>query len=261
MNTFKIPGLGVAIAVGALFLAGCKKEVGKETAVEQLSFNNTSIFQFFNASIPNAATDPRKDYLYVDAKALTGAHVTYGSLFPSSSTGAAVLSGFRAFLIRDTLVATTQPQISFGETFQAGKSYTIFMYDTFTVAKQKTVESNIIIPDDTTARVRIANFIYHPTTVPGIDIYSVKRGSNIVTNLLPTQVTDFMPYASSFTSGFPLNDTLIVFENGTTNRLDTLVNFSPTRKRSYTLIFRGRWRTNEAGAAPNPRTLSSFANN
>jgi hypothetical protein len=82
-----------------------------------------------------------------------------------------------------------------------------------------------------------------------------------VTNLLPTQFTDFMPYASSYTSGVPLNDTLIVFENGTTNRLDTLLNFSPTRKRSYTLIFRGRWRTNEAGGAANPRTLSSFANN
>jgi hypothetical protein len=174
MNTFKILCGGAAIITGAFFYTGCKKETGKETAIEQLSFNNNSIIQYYNASIPNAATDPRRNYLYVDAKPLTGASVTYGSLFPSSSTGAAVLSGFRALLLRDTLSTTTQPQISFGQTFQAGKSYTIFMYDTFTVVKQKTVETNIIIPDDTTARVRVANFVYHPTIIPGIESYSVK---------------------------------------------------------------------------------------
>src|SRR6185295_9415023 len=98
------------------------------------------------------------------------------------STGAAIVGGLKQCLIKDTLSASTQPQISFAESIQAGKSYTIFMYDTFTVIKQKTVETIIQIPADTTARVRFANFVYHPTAIPGIDIFSTRRNGFVATN-------------------------------------------------------------------------------
>jgi hypothetical protein len=241
---------------GGVLISSCQKERGKEVASEQLNLNNSAQIQVYNASIPNAATDPRRNMVFVDAKVVNGASITYGSLFPSSSTSFAIPGGFNAFLIRDTVVGSVQPQISFAENFQAAKYYTIFMYDTFTAVKQKTVETKIEIPVDTTARVRVANFVYHPTPINGIDIFSKKRNAFIVTNLLPTQVTDFFPYASSLT------DTLYVSETGNpANQLDTLNGFNPNKRRSYTLIFRGRWRTNEFNAAPNPRVLTFFANN
>ena len=251
---------GTVMTIVLLFLS-CKKEVGKEVAKENTDFSNSAIIQVYNASVPSAATDPRRNYVYVDGNPITGARIDFGSFFPSSSTGAAITGGFKQFLIKDTLSASTQPPVSFSETFQAGKSYTIFMYDTFTAIKQKTVQTIIQIPADTTSRVRFANFVYHPTAIPGIDIFSTRRNGFVATNLLPTQVTDFIPYASS------LSDTLFVTESGNlSNKLDTLAGFNPTRKRSYTLIFRGRWRTNEVqisatATAPNPRTLAAFPNN
>jgi hypothetical protein len=252
---------GAVVVTTVLLFLSCKKETGKEVAIETTNFNNSAIIQVYNASVPSAATDPRRNYVYVDGSPITGARIDFGTFFPSSSTGAAITGGLKQLLIKDTLSASVQPPMSFAETFQAGKSYTIFMYDTFTAIKQKTVETIIQIPSDTTARVRFANFVYYPTAIPGIDIFSTRRNAFVVSNLLPTQVTDFIPYASS------LSDTLFVTESGNpSNKLDTLAGFNPTRKRSYTLVFRGRWRTNETiisgtTTAPNPRTLASFPNN
>ena len=71
------------------------------------------------------------------------------------------------------------------------------------------------------------------------------------TNIQVTDVTDFISYTSS------LSDTLYVRETGTTNLLTQLNGFNPTAKRSYTLIFRGRYQTTTGTIA---RTLSSFIN-
>ena len=258
VNKFIIAG--AVVLTTAVAVLSCRKETGKEASSEQTSFNNTATIQVYNASIPNAATDPRRVYVYVDSKPVTGQSLIFGAAFPASSTGFGIPAGFSPFLIKDTLSASLQPQIAFGENFQANKSYTIFLYDTFTVAKQKTIETNIVVPTDTTARLRFANFIYNPTAVAGIDIFSKKRNAFVATNLLVTQVTDFIPYASAS------SDSLIVSENGNPgNLLDTLV-FNPTRKRSYTLVFRGRWKVNEAlvtatAASPNFRALAVFPNN
>ena len=246
---------GVAITAVSLFIS-CKKETGKETAKETSDLGNSAIIQVYNASVPSAATDPRRNYVYVDNVPLTGVPIDFGSFFPSSSTGSSVAAGSKQFLIKDTIRTSVQPQLSFTPTLTAKSAYTIFMYDTFTTIKQKTVETKIQIPDDTSARVRFANFVYHPSAIAGIDIYSTRRKANVASNLMPTDVTDFMPYASA------TNDTLFVTEAGNpSNRLDTLRPFNPTPKRSYTLVFQGRWRTNEAGGAANPRVLSVFANN
>jgi hypothetical protein len=234
-----------------LLITSCVKQI-KDSTPQLNDFSNQSRVQVFNATI--AAT---RNFIYVDGRPVNGVSLIYGGVFPASlNTSFSIPAGFRAFLIRDTLsTSLVQPPMSFAENFQGERTYTIFMYDTVTAAKQKTVQTDIVIPADTTARVRVANFVYFPGVVPGIDIFSKKRNDFIVTNLLPTQVTDFFPYASA------LNDTLYVTESGNpSNRLDTLNGFNPTARRSYTLIFRGRWRTNEAGGAANPRVLSSFIN-
>lgn len=246
---FKDISIAGSMAIAAAMLVtSCVKDKGKEVATEDYSFSNKSFVQVFNGTLNSA-----RNYVYVDANAVTGAALAYASTFPATPASFAIPSGFKAVVIRDTLSTTTQPSMSFAETFQGGANYTIFMYDTLTSPKQKTVQNNIIIPDDTTARVRFANFIYTKTAVPNVDIFSLKRNANVFTNVQITDVTDFVPYASS------LNDTLYVRETGTTNLLATLNGFNPVRKRSYTLVFRGRYQT--TGTTGVARLLSAFANN
>src|SRR5258706_4377504 len=137
---------------------------------------------------------------------------------------------------------------------EVSKQYTVFTYDTTTAAKQITVVNNIVIPSDTTARVKFANFIWSRTGVgPTVDIFSKQRNANVFSGIAPTQVTEYIPYAAA------LSDSLIVRVAGTLTPLDTAV-FSFARKRSYTLIFRGRATNDETAGATFPRTLSSFVN-
>lgn len=129
------------------------------------------------------------------------------------------------------------------------------MYDTVATVKQVTVETNIVIPSDNSARVRFANFTYSKNSgvPPNVDVYSKQKNSNIFTDIPLTAVTGFIPYGSN------VSDSLIVRSTGTATALDTAV-VSFAAKRSYTLVFRGRYATNEAGGAVSPRTLSSFLN-
>ena len=243
---------GSAIIVSALLAVSCVKQTGKEVALEQMDYSNKAFVQVYNGNLTSA-----RNYVYVDGNAVTGAALAYGATFPSTPSLFAVTSGFRAFLIRDTSsTILVQPPMSFAESFESGKNYTIFMYDSVTTPKQKTVRNDIIFPADTTARIRFANFIFTKTAVPNVDLFSVKRNANVFTNVPITDVTGYIPHPSS--SRTVENDTLFVRETGTLNLLATLNGFVPVRKRSYTLIFRGRYQSTSGTVV---RTLSSFSSN
>jgi len=242
-----LPACSTAAIVSILVLA-CVKETGKKVAIETTDFSNRAFVQVYNATLNST-----RNYVYVDAAPVTGAALAYAGTFPLTPANFSLPEGFKIFLIKDTLSTSTQTQISFPENLFRGKNYTIFMYDTLNAAKQITVLNDIQIPTDTTARVRFANFIFSKTLVPAVDIFSLKKNANVFTNVQTTQVSDFIPYASA------LSDTLYVRETGTTNLLATLNGFNPTRLRSYTLIFRGRYQT--PGTTGVARILSSFANN
>ncbi len=239
-----------AVVASAMLAFSCVKQTKKESALEQTDFSNKAFVQVYNGTL-NAA----RNYIYVDGNAVTGAALAYGSTFPSTPSLFAVTSGVRAFLIRDTSsTILTQPPMSFGQNFEASKSYTIFMYDTAGSPKQKTVINDIIFPDDTTSRIRFANFVYSKNAIPNMDLFSVKRNANVFTNVATTEVTNYLPHPSSSTT--VQNDTLYVRATGTTTNLATLNGFAPIRKRSYTLIFRGSYQ-----AASPAKTLSSFSSN
>ena len=227
---------------------GCVKDKGKEVAFENTTFADRSYVQIHNG-ILNAA----RNYIYVDGNVVNGAALAYNSTFPSTPSNFSVANGFREFLVRDTLSTTTQVQLSFAENLQAGTYYTIFLYDTLTTPKKKIVANDIQIPTDTTARVRFANFIFSNVAVPNVDIFSLKRNANVFTNVGITNVTGYVPYASA------LNDTLYVRETGTTNLLATMNGFNPVQKRSYTLVFRGRYQT--TGTTGVAMLLTSFSSN
>lgn len=252
--------LGAAGIAATLFLASCTKTFD-EKVEQNRDFGNSSILQVYMGTVGAA-----RNYVYVDSKPVNGAAIAYGGIFPATGYGFAVPGGVRNFLVKDTLTASTQAPVSFAENMTVGKNFTLFMYDTTTAAKQKTVATNIVVPDDTTARLRFANFVYNPTSITAFDIFSKKRNANIFTNVQVTDVTEFIPYASGITDTFYLRPT------GTTTNLqnwrtsptpaqwvDLIAVLTPTAKRSYTLVFRGGYRA-YASSNTTVRTLSVFAN-
>jgi hypothetical protein len=206
--------LGAAGIAATLFLASCTKTFD-EKVEQQRDFSNSSILQVYMGTVSAS-----RNYVYVDSKPVNGAAIALGGLFPATGYGFSVPIGVRAFLIRDTLTATTQTPLSFAENMQPNKNYTIFMYDTI-------------------------------NAVPAVDVFSKRRNQNIFTNVSVTDVTNFIPYASRLT------DTLSVRATGTTTDLAVLNGITPTEKRSYTIVFRGRYETTSGTIA---RTLSSFVN-
>lgn len=234
----------ISILITGILFVSCTKTFDEKIA-SQKDLDNSSVVQVFNAMV-----NTNRNYLYMDGKLVNGgAPMTPGSLFPSTGSGINVPGGERAFLVRDTLTATTQLPLSFAQSLKASKNYTMFLYDTITTPKQKTVETDIVVPSDSTCRVRFANFIYNPNAVPGIDVFSFNRNANIFTNVNVTDVTNFVPYPSRLTT-----DTIYIRETGSTvNIIKIAIVGGLTEKRSYTLVYRGSHR--------GTRSTSFFSNN
>lgn len=223
-------------------ISGCIKNT-EEYPPQNRDFTSGSLVQVYMAMV-----NANRNYVYVNSIPLNGASIATGGLFPSSAYASSVPSGVTAFLVRDTLRTSTQQQLSFAENLQQGRLYTIFVYDTISSPKQKTVETVVVVPSDTSARLRFANFVYSKNAVPAVDIFSKRKAVNLFTNVPVTEVTGFISVSSNF------NDTLYVRETGTANQLAALNGINPTAKRSYTIVFRGSY------ASSSSRTLSSFAN-
>ncbi len=207
-------------------------------ATTQSDYTFWPTVQVFNATVKST-----RNYVYVDGAPVSGTALAYGGVFPGTSFGVKLYPGVRNFLIKDTALTTAQVPISFSENLDQQKSYTIFMYDTTTSVKRLTVLNDIVVPRDTTARLRFGNFIYNTTAVPNVDVYSFRRGTTapVFSNVATNQVTDFMPYASGLT------DTLYVYATGTTTPLlvkAAIPSLTPTR--SYTSVYSGSYRGTKA---------------
>lgn len=257
MNSIKIYLTGITgLLFGGMLFVSCVKTFDEKT-VQQTNFNNSTLVQVYIAAV-NAS----RNYVYVDGQPVNGASLISGGLFPATGPGFSIPGGVKAFLIRDTLSTSTQIPLSFAENMQVAKKYTVFLYDTTTAPKQRTVETTIIIPADTSARLRFANFVYTPTGITAFDVFSVKKNANIFTNVQITDVTSFIPYPSGVTDTFYLRPTgtatnLQNFRPSPAGFVNVQAVLNPTQKRSYTLVFRGGYR---ATATNNTtvRTLSAF---
>jgi hypothetical protein len=242
----------------SLLSAGCTKKADSLLNT-QSEFGNSSLVQVYLATV-NAS----RNYVYVDGKPISGALISSGGVFPASGPAASLPTGINSFLIRDTLPATFQQPLAFAENFQGGNRYTVFVYDTITTPKQKTVQTNIVIPTDTSARLRFANFTYSPSNPGTFDIFSKKKNANIFTNVAVTDVSSYIPYPSAITDTFYIrmagSTTNLQNINPTTGTsVDIIGVLTPVAKRSYTLVFRGGFRA-VATNATTVRTLSTFAN-
>ena len=222
------------LAVSILYIS-CSRETPHIAPPGNVSDGAT--VQVFSATVKAA-----RNYVYVDGIPVSGIVFAYGGVFPGTAYGFKVNPGSRSITIKDTLPATTQTPLTFTQNMDAGKSYTIFTYDTITSTKQLTVVNNIVVPTDTSSRLRFANLIYNTTAVANVDVYSFRKpGPPVFANIATTQVTDFIPYASGLT------DTLYVYAAGTTSPLivkQLVPSLVPTR--SYTSVYNGSYRGTKA---------------
>lgn len=224
----------IILCLAGLFVMGlisCEKEF-TPIVNQQLAISDRSFFKYANFTVNSS-----RNYLFVDNALVSGTASSFTSIYPSGSVSYIGISAVsRNFSVRDTLPTTTQPPIDFTTTLEAGSYYTLFSYDSVSNAKVKLVKDIIMVPADTTSRVRFANFAYSTAGVPNIDIFSTRRGVNVASNIPATGVTDFIPYASN------LLDTLHIREAGKPANIISFNGFSPITKRSYTIVFRGSWR-------------------
>jgi hypothetical protein len=223
---------GYIIVLACSFGISCSREIPQLATLDSIS--NGGAVQVFAAALKSSG-----NYVYVDGTVVSGAAIGLGGVFPGTAYGFNVAAGSHTFLIKDTTPATKQTPITFTQNIEAGKSYTIFTYDTITSVKQTTVVNNIVIPKDTSCRLRFANFIYSATPVAGVDVYSFRKGAGapIFSNVATAQVTDFIPYASGLT------DTLYVYATGTTTPLlnkSFVTSLTPTR--SYSAVYNGSYK-------------------
>ncbi len=139
MNRIKIiiPGLA-AVALSSVYLS-CTKDV-PNVGVLDPGLSSGATVQVFNATVKST-----RNYIYVDGVSVSGAVLNYGAIFPATAIAFNVKAGMRSFLIQDTTPATLQVPITFSQDMAAGKSYTIFTYDTITSVKQATVTNNIVV--------------------------------------------------------------------------------------------------------------------
>ena len=252
MYTKKILAAGIAVLVtGLLVFTSCEKTFDDKIATT--TDLNKSYVQVFVATV-----NANRNLITMDGQRVTRPTLTSGTGFPfavypstSAGTSFAVAGGLHSFSIRDTIANTPQLPLNFAATLEASKNYTIFMYDTITAPKQVTVETTIEIPADGSSRLRFANFIYYANAVPAVDVFSKTRNEVIFSNINKTEVTNFISYTPL------INDTLLIRETGTSTVLAQFNNFAPTKKRSYTLVYRG---SQPSGIYPGTRTATMFAN-
>lgn len=242
----------VLIGLIALGFIACEKDYEGRINLQtnQMFSADKASVQFFNSTLNSLRT-----YVFVDNVLASGSTTGYAaaSLYPGTSPSFMIVEpGSRTITVKDTLATTTQPAATVTANFEAGSKYTIFSYDTLNRAKALLVKDNVVFPADTTSRVRFVNLIYSATAVPNVDIYSMRRAQNVFTNVPINTATDFIP----FFSNSPITDTLHVRATGTTTNIASLNGFNPLQKRSYTLVFRGRYQT--TGTTGVARTLTSF---
>ncbi|MEQ1553230.1 MAG: hypothetical protein ABL929_03570 [Ferruginibacter sp.] len=203
--------------------------------------------QFFNAAVGTG-----KNLVYIDTKLLNKTLLNTNTVLPTNTMGYEVISGSHDLAVRDTTAGSLQSFLGFIHNFEANSSYTTFMYNNFSAIKQLTIKNNFVFPSDTVSLLRFANFLYNTTPLTGVDVYSVKKASNIFTNVAQNTVTDYIPYVSI------ASDTFRIFQTGTSTLITSspasatsFNGFSTTFKRASSIVL--------SGMSTGTKTLSGFA--
>ena len=231
MKLSKYIASGLALGV-IVFAVACKKETKFGSVITEQFPSNAKA----QIKVINAANNTQRNYVYVDGVNLSGITFADGGAFPANSYYADIYKGVHAVMIKDTLSTGPQIPVTVTADYLPQRKYTIFMYDSTKNLKTKLVEDKIVVPADTGfAMIRFANFAYSTTPIPNLDVYSYSKKDRIWTNISPTTVSDFIRYNAT-----TVVDTFYFRPTGTNVDLIKLA-FTLTQKRSYSIVFRGRY--------------------
>jgi hypothetical protein len=221
------------IAVIGLFTA-CKKDFDGR-ATESVGTENKAFIRIVPGSV-----GALRNFATLDGALLNGTALSMGSVFPGASTVTAfatILPGARTIRVYDSSLVPAQTPVSISATFDAGKFYTVYTYDTSNAVKALIQNDVFTVPSDTTANVKFVNIIFSSSAVPNVDLYSRRKRANIATNIAPLAGSTYIPHISG------LSDTLEVRATGTTTALTTFNGMTFNAKRTYNVVFRGRYQS------------------
>jgi hypothetical protein len=221
------------IAVIGLFTA-CKKDFDGR-ATESVGTENKAFIRIVSGSVGAA-----RNFATLDGALLNGTPLAMGGIFPGASTVTAfatILPGARTIRVYDSSLVPMQTPVSISSEFKQGKFYTIYTYDTSNAVKAMIGLDEFSVPSDTTANVKFVNIIFSSSAVPNVDLYSRRKMANIATNIAPLGSSSYIPHISGLT------DTLEVRATGTTTALTIVNGFTFNAKRTYNIVFRGRYQS------------------
>jgi len=225
--------LFLIIAVIGL-LTACTKDFDGRTT-ESVGTENKAFIRIVSGSVGAA-----RNFATLDGALLNGTPLSMGGIFPGASTVTAfatILPGARTIRVYDSAVVPMQTPVSISAVFDAGKFYTVYTYDTSNAVKALIQNDVFTVPADTTASVKFVNIIYSSTAVPNVDLFSRRRQANIASNIAPLASSNYIPHISGLT------DTLEVRATGTTAPLAIINGFTFNQKRTYNVVFRGRYQS------------------
>ncbi|MEN9597885.1 MAG: hypothetical protein RL596_196 [Bacteroidota bacterium] len=235
--------------LAVIFTAGCKKEFDGR-APEDANLASHSFVRFFAGSMGAA-----RNFISIDNQRLNGTALAMGGFFPGASTVTAFITvpaGSRSVSIIDTALVGAQSPVSFTQNFLAGQYYSIFTYDTSNAVKALVTNDAFTIPTDTTCNLRFVNVISSTTPVPNVDVFSRARGANIITNIPTLGVSSFIAHRTG------VNDTLDIRQTGTTTILASVNGFTFNLRRTYTLVFRGRYQATSGTMSRGANIMATY---
>lgn len=220
----------LTLFIAGLAFQGCSKEFNDPT------LRNTDLSGMATVKVYNFAMGTQRNNVFIDGVRQMRTALIYGANAPAHSgdLGFAMAPGVRNLIIRDTLATSTQPVLNFVIDAKAGKSYSVFMYDTLATSKQIYTENNFTLPTGGQSSYRFANFVYAKTMLPPVKLVSKAAGGELFASVPVTGITPYITVAGG------VSDSLFVY-NTQTNELLTSFAFTPTKGRVYTLAYRGSY--------------------
>jgi hypothetical protein len=283
----------LAGTTAALVLVACTKDQLQKNRVDQiLTGSELTEVRFIHASSANqintvspvvAATPAAPMNFFVNGVRLNAISTAvqtfttaYGGAFPGAAMAfAGSANGNNVFdyaaipagpsrvagaIFRLTGGTSADTVMSNSFTFNKGQKYTVVAADTFPNQQFFAYEDNFTTPDTGNYAIRFinlgANVVGNAATA--IDVYSRRRGANLVTNVPYKGASTFVQSAVStlFNGVFLTNDTLEIRAAGSTTNLLQINGFFPVRTRVYTIVTRGSSRQ----VAPRNLAVAGYLN-
>lgn len=242
----KIISYTLLVATSIMLFTACKKQtdlvanfsLSSEKAFLRVIHVAPSFRAIYNA--------PDSFNIYVNNGKVNNSYISFGGQFPASGS---TLNGYFAVNpgLNNVVLSFGGKLIQNGDSipfslsdklFSLGKYYSIIITDKYNLNEDSVkmiLEDKFTTPNNNNYGLRFIHAVLNDTAGKNIDVYSKRRGANIVTNIKPGQVVDFqqIPIESA------LSDTLFVRRAGTLNNLSTLNGASFTNQKAYTMIYRG----------------------